>query len=82
MHRTDSPGSAIRLRVEQLRRHAAKDGLASDRAVAERLGVSHTTVMRAISGDIAPGEKLIAATLAAFPDLKFEDLFEVVGGAA
>lgn len=82
MHRNKTQASAIRLRAEQLRQHAAKDGLSSDRAVAERLGVSHTTVMRALSGDIAPGEKLIAATLAAFPDLKFEDLFEVVGSAA
>jgi hypothetical protein len=80
MHRNELSDPVIRLRGGQLRRHAGRIGLDSDRAVAERLGVSHTTVMRALSGDIAPGERLIAATLAAFPDLRFEDLFEVVEG--
>lgn len=31
-----------------------------------------------LNGEIAPGVRTIAHALAAFPDLAFEDLFEVV----
>lgn len=80
MHRNTPTEPAVQLRTDQFRRHAEKRGLTTDQEVAEHLGVSRTTVMRALNGQHPPGERLIAATLAAFPDVKFEDVFRVVGG--
>jgi DNA-binding XRE family transcriptional regulator len=56
--------------------------LATDHARAERIGVSRTTILRIQKGPddpsgIRPGENFIAAVLAAFGDLHFEDLFEI-----
>jgi predicted transcriptional regulator len=52
--------------------------LSTDHARAMHIGVSRTTVARIQSGEIEPGGKFVAAVLWAHPDLKFEDLFEVV----
>jgi hypothetical protein len=72
----------LRLRVGQLQKHARRLGLdPNNQAIATHLGVSRTTVKRMLSGELAPGERFIARTLAAFPDLKFDDLFEVVEDA-
>lgn len=68
----------LRVRVEQLRRHASRLGLLTDSALANHLGISQATIWRMLNGTIKPGERIIARALAAFPDLKFEDLFEVV----
>jgi hypothetical protein len=46
-------------------------------ALALRLGVDRSTAHRVLGGRTAPGEEFIACALAAFPDAKFEDLFEV-----
>lgn len=76
MHQTSA--AVLRTRCEQVRRHGKRRGLMTDAAIAAYLGISPTTVWRLLRGDIKPGEHIIAVTLAAFPELKFEDLFEVV----
>ena len=68
----------VRLRSARLRHHAGLLGLETDYALAAHLKVPQSTVMRLMSGESRPGELLIASVLAAFPDLGFEDLFEVV----
>jgi hypothetical protein len=77
-----SEPATIRLRAEQFRHHARKRGLKSDSASATYLGLNRSTVLRILNDDMAPGERMIAQALAAFPDLTFEDLFEVVIPAA
>jgi len=76
MHSRD--GAVIRLRAEQFRQHARRQGLKSDSASAAYLGMNRSTVRRVLNGEITPGERMIAAALAAFPELTFDDLFEVV----
>ena len=76
MHST--PASAIRLRPEQFRRRARLNGLETDTALAAHIGINRSTLFRMLNGDAAPGEKFMAQVLAAFPGLKFEDIFEVV----
>lgn len=79
MQRTDGP--TVKLREDRLREHAGRLGIKTDSALAAHLGVSQTTVSRMLSGAIAAGETSIAATLTAFPELSFEELFEVVQSA-
>lgn len=76
MHRNTKP--VIRLRTEQFQRRCRLLGLDTATSQAEHLGLSKWTIGRLLNGDIAPAEHVIASTLAAFPTLKFEDLFEVV----
>lgn len=68
----------IRLRTGQYRKYAALKGLATQAAQAAAIGVAEPTVGRVVSGKTAPGEQFIAGCLAAFPELEFADLFEVV----
>lgn len=68
----------IRLRLAEFDDHCTSLGLDTDTARANAIGVKHSTVGRIWVGEIAPGERFIAGVLAAFPDKKFEDLFEVV----
>lgn len=68
----------IRLRAEEFHRRAQKAGLTSDTDIAERLGMNRTTVWRVLDGSIAPGERFIAAVLAAFPRIRFAEVFEVI----
>ena len=76
MHSSES--ATIKLRAEKFRQHARQRGLKSDSASATYLGLNRSTVLRILAGDQVPGERMIAASLAAFPELKFDDLFEVV----
>jgi hypothetical protein len=76
MHRNESP--TLRLRSEQFRRHCRLLGLETATAQADHLGLSKWTVTRLLNGGIVPGERVIARCLVGFPNLKFEDLFEVV----
>jgi transcriptional regulator with XRE-family HTH domain len=73
----DLSEATLRLRKDQLWRHAKGYKVTTERELAEHLRISPTTVWRLLRGDIGPGERLIAAALVAFPDLRFEDLFEV-----
>ena len=70
-------GPAIRLRVAEFRCRAEKAGLITNGEIGARLGVERTTVYRILREEMAPGERFIAATLAAFPQTRFEDVFEV-----
>ncbi|GAA0970085.1 hypothetical protein GCM10009555_018370 [Acrocarpospora macrocephala] len=69
---------AIRLRRSQWDRRMNEKGLTTALARAEAIGVSRWTVGRIESGEMRPGEHFIAAVLLARPDMKFEELFEVV----
>lgn len=68
----------IRLRTGQYRKYVAIKGLTSQAAQAAAIRVTEPTVGRVLSGKTAPGEQFIAGCLAAFPELDFADLFEVV----
>lgn len=68
----------VRLKTARLRHHAGALGLETDSALAAHLGVPQSTVLRLMSGESRPGELLIASVLTAFPELGFDDLFEVV----
>lgn len=77
MHELRGTRPTIRLRRgEWDRRMTAKD-LATRRARADRIGVSHTTIGRIEEGEMKPGGEFIAAVLNAFGDLRFEDVFEI-----
>lgn len=76
MHST-SPPTTIRLRSDAFAAWAERQGLVSEVAQAERIGVASTTLNRVKRGEIAPGEKFIAALLTAC-GRKFEAMFEVV----
>lgn len=70
--------AAIRLRTSQFRKYTAIAGMPTDDAKAKAIKVDPATLSRVLKGRCAPGARFIAGTLAAFPDLDFEDLFEVV----
>jgi len=55
----------------------AREGLATNKDRGARIGVEQSTVSRIQRGKTLPGVDFIAATLAAFPYLTFEDLYEV-----
>lgn len=74
---TPSPPAVIRLRAGAYAAWAAREGLGSETAQAERIGISQPTLNRIRRESIAPGEKFIAALLAA-TGIPFEELFEVV----
>ena len=71
-----TPAPAIRLRTDVWAAWASSQELTSEAAQARRIGHSQTTLNRILRGEVAPGEKFIAAALAA-TGAKFEDLFEV-----
>jgi len=70
--------ATIRLRHTQLAKYMKMTNLDTKRDLARRLNVNESQVSRILLGHCAPGEKFIAAILAAFPDLEFSDLFEVI----
>lgn len=76
---TETPPTraTVRLRTAQFRRYAEARGLTSDIEIAGHTGLARTTVFRLMRGDVDPGERIIAAFLAAFPDRHFEDIFEI-----
>jgi transcriptional regulator with XRE-family HTH domain len=82
MHPQTPPGRpVVKLRTEQFKRYAESQGLNSDREIAAAVGVHRTMVMKLLRGDHQPGERVIASLLAAFPDRRFEDFFEVTDGS-
>lgn len=71
-------GPVLLLRTEEFLRHCTEEaGLRNRADIARHLGVSRPNVTRLLDGANRPGTALIARTLAAFPEAKFEDLFEV-----
>lgn len=82
MHERRDMRPTVRLRrIEWDRRMNAKE-LATPHARAEHIGVSRTTVARIEDGETRPGITFVAAVLVAFPDVRFEDVFEVAGVAS
>ena len=55
----------------------AAAGYRSDYSLAKAMQVARSTVGRVLEGDIRPGAAFIGGALAALPEQKFEDLFEV-----
>lgn len=72
------PAAEIRLRVRKLETCWSLMQIKTDQAKADLIGVNPATYSRVIRGLTAPGERFIAGTLAALPQVPFEDLFEVV----
>lgn len=68
------PGT-ITLRVNQLDKHQRGAGWNCSE-LARRMGLHRTTLSRVVRGQLGVGTDFIAGALAAFPHLKFEDLFE------
>lgn len=70
-------GPFVRLRLAQFDALAQRQGLATDTAKAEFIGIDKGTLSRVVNGEGLPGERFIAACIATF-GAAFEDLFEVV----
>lgn len=75
----------IRLKTKRFRMIASLKGWRTDDAIAKALRLNPATVSRNLRSaedprGTAPGERFIAAVLAALPEVPFEELFEVVGG--
>lgn len=75
MHSTRKP--VIRLRWEEWERRMKAKELTTPNARAERLGFNRTSVVRIERGETKPGYEFIAAVLFTFPEVRFEDVFEV-----
>lgn len=71
-----SPPTVIRPRVDAFTAWAASEGLRSEHAQAERIGVAQTTLNRILRGVVAPGEQFIAAVLTV-TGAKFEKFFKI-----
>lgn len=74
MEETTSP--AIRLRGDAWTAWTTRHRLAGVDAQAEHLGISRAQLYKVLNGSVAPGERFIAAVVAAGG--RFEQLFEVV----
>lgn len=70
--------ATLRLRTDQLAKFRKLAGVATDDALAKRMGVDPGTVSRVLRGKNEPSPKFIAALVAAFPGMDLDDLFEVV----
>ncbi|MBP2522230.1 helix-turn-helix transcriptional regulator [Rhodococcus sp. PvP104] len=74
--------SLVRLRRTQLDKYMRLAGGLNQSQLAEKMGVSGSTVYRVFEGRMEPGSRFIAGLLNAFPDLDFDDLFECVAEMA
>jgi transcriptional regulator with XRE-family HTH domain len=72
--------ATLRLRDGQFRRHAGLQGLVTDAEIAAATGLDRSTVNRLLRRELAPGHRIIAAILLAFPDRRFDDFFEIAPG--
>lgn len=70
--------ATIALRTRQFKKFTALKGLHTDTAIAEAIDYDRGNLSRVLAGTQAPGAKFIAGCLAAFPELEFSDLFDVV----
>jgi hypothetical protein len=80
MH-TTTPAT-LRLRDGQFRRYAGLQGLVTDAEIGEFTGLDRSTVNRLMRRELAPGHRIIAAILTAFPDRRFDDFFEITAQEA
>lgn len=76
MQTGDKP--TIQLRIKRWHIECAARGLFTDRSRAVALGLSQPYISRLQNGQRAAGDTVIAAALTYFPDVRFDDLFEVV----
>jgi hypothetical protein len=74
MNRARQP--VIRLKTEVFVDHCRRHGANDSRERANLVGIHRATVERVEDHKIGAGERVIRRSLEAFPDLKFEDLFE------
>lgn len=72
------PSPAVRLKDTEFRERAAAAGLNTEAEIANHLGMHRISVWRILTGEAAPGIAFLAAVLASFPGITFEDVFEVV----
>lgn len=70
--------ASIQLRLRQFDKFANLKGLRTLVARANAIGVNPSNLSRVLANKQAPGAQFIAGTLVAFPELEFDDLFEVV----
>jgi hypothetical protein len=70
------------LRTGPLVKHRKKSGLVDDTRLASAMRMHRTTVTRVVAGEMRPGVAFIAGALTAFPDLRFDDLFEIAQATA
>ena len=73
-----SLSASIALRSRQFQKFTALKGLRTDTAIAAAIGCDRGNLSRVLSGKQAPGARFIAGCLLAFPEVDFEDLFEVL----
>lgn len=76
MH-ASQPAPAILLRIPVFRRLAEDAGLATDTAIADRLGMNQASIWRLMAGETTPSSTFIARVLVYFPGVDFKDVFEV-----
>jgi len=68
----------IRLKQGQLDKYCALKGIKGQVGLAEAMKVDRSTVHRTLNGEAKLGIVFVTALLDAFPELGFEDLFELV----
>lgn len=72
----------VRLRVGQWAKFCRMRGWESQNQQARALHVAPSTINRILKGDQKPSGEFIGAALTAFPELEFNDLFEVINDPA
>lgn len=77
-----SMAAEVRLRTRQWAKFCLMRGWTSEGQQARALGVAGSTINRILKGTQRPSGEFIGAALAAFPELEFADLFEVVNDQA
>ena len=70
--------TVIHLRHQQLEKYCALKGIKGQVGLAEAMKVDRSTVHRTLNGEAKLGIVFVTALLDAFPELGFEDLFELV----
>lgn len=70
--------STLALRMGALDELRSSHGLTTDLQLATHLKLSAATVSRVLRGELRPGPRFIAHAVDAFPEVAFDDLFEVV----
>lgn len=70
--------ATLRLRTAQLDKLRHTAGLATDAALAARMGMDPSSLSRVLAGKQAPGGRFIASLVACFPGWAIDDLFEIV----
>jgi hypothetical protein len=71
-------GQTLGLRRDRYLALTATKGWVRYEDQARGLGISQATISRTLAGLQRPGPSFIAALIVAFPESRFEDLFEVV----